>query len=272
MHVINDTHASEHARLDTALVVVYFDRYLEGAGLGIDYRAHARDFGNGPLAAQRIDIDSDRLPFADLPIFAFRDMQVGNQRIEAGDTKCGLAGLDRVAYLDVAFGHDAVDRGTNLCVVEFEAGEIERGLERFQVIAQFFVFALGEQAFLAQLLVAGHVASHLLQASARLVEFQAQAIAVQAGEHIAVLHDIPFLEQYFADFSGDLGDDVRFRVGFDRCRARVNGIDVAAGGVAGLDRDRRNFFFLFFFLFGLSALLTRGQQQGAGERCRANTV
>ena len=199
-------------------------------------------------------------------------MQVSNERLEARHAVKRLADPDRVAALDVALRNHAVDRRADLRIVEFEAGEVVRRAQGLEVVLQLLEVAFGQEPLPPQVFVALEVAFHLAQPCAGFVQFQAQPVAIETRQYLALFHFVAFLDEYFTDFAFNLGDHVGFGECLDWRRTGIHGVHVAAHWFAGLDGDGRDVFFVFLVAAFFSALLARTQQQHAHESRRANAV
>ena len=81
--IVDDAQAREHAGLDSPLLVVDLYRNFERTGLRVDDGAHPCHIRNGALSREGIDIDGHGLPRGKLSVFAFRYVEVGDERVKA---------------------------------------------------------------------------------------------------------------------------------------------------------------------------------------------
>ena len=179
----------------------------------------------------------DCLLGAQLRELALRYVHLGDQRIEVRDLEGAIVDVDGVADLDVAGGDHAGDRRADFRVAEIQLRQVARRLEPFHLGAGVVDCRRGDELAVEQLQRALVLALELAQVHFGLLQLEAQAIAVEAREHLAVLHDVAFLDQDLADFAADLGDDRGFLVRLQRRCARVHGEHLAAGGQLDLHRN-----------------------------------
>ena len=180
----------------------------------------------------------DCLLGAQLRELALRHVHLGDQRIEVRDLEGAIVDVDGVADLDVARGDHAGDRRADFRVADIQLRQIARRLEPLHFGASVVDGGRGDELAIEQLQRALVLALELAQVHFGLLQLEAQAIAIEAGEHLSGLHRVAFLDQDLADFARDLRDDSRFLVGLQRRRAGVDGEHLAAGGHLDLHGNR----------------------------------
>src|SRR6185436_314133 len=206
----HDADAREHPGLEVALRIEHFDGRLERARGGIERRADALDPAAEVGAGEGVDDDRDGLLGAQLRELALRHVDFGDQRIEISDLESPVVDVDGVADLDVAGRDHAGDRRANLRVADIELRKIARGLEPLHFGAGVVDGLGSHELAIEQLQRPLVLAIELAEVHFGLLQFEAQAIAIQARQHLPGLHAIAFLDQDLADFAADLGDDGRF--------------------------------------------------------------
>ncbi len=166
-------------------------------------------------------------------------MHFGDQRIEVRDLEGAIVHVDGVADLDVACGDDAGDRCTDFRVADVELCQVARRLEPLHFRAGVVDCRGRHELAIEELQRALVFAFELAQVHFRLLQLEAQAIAVQASQDLSGLHGVAFLHQELADFTRDLRDYGRFLVRLQRRCAGVNGEHLATRGHFDLHRNRR---------------------------------
>ena len=182
-------------------------------------------------------------------------MQVRNQGFETRYLKRDRVGIDCIADFHKTFGDDAVDRRPDFRIAVLQSGEVVRGLECFRFVFDFLEVSGADQAFFLQIDVALVVALRLSQIGLGLLQFEAQAVAVETSEHLPASYVIAFFDENLTDFTGDLRNDLSLSERLDWRRARVHRINIGAARDRGFYRDCRGVVFGFF---GIRPICVRG--------------
>src|SRR5690606_5513816 len=243
-----------------AIVDAYGD--LDRTAVAIDHRSDPLDAGVVAAVVERIHGKGDRLAGRKRHRIALGDAQVGTQVAEIGNIENRSIGRQQLAALDPASRDDAVERRADFTLGHHHAGEGDLGTAHGKFGFRLVMAGFGDELARQQLFAAFHLVLAALQVRFGFTQLQLAVRRIDAGEQLALLHLIAFLDQQLHDGAGYFGDDLCFLFGLEGRGRRI-----ARGQFALFDAGGFHRLTVFGPLFlGRRGGYRRGPARATGEQ------